>query len=168
MDICTNLDLPETPASAVRQAAMTSRLKILVVEDDADIRRLNLRILTNSGYQVTAVEDGAFAWDALQLDNYDLLITDNSMPRVTGIELLGKLHAAHLILPVIMASGTLPQEELDRRPWLIINATLLKPYSFDELLRTVKNILHASAGTGEPAVSSHNQQDRTLSTAGNQ
>ncbi len=51
------------------------------------------------------------------------------MPKVTGVELLQKLHDARLALPVIMATGTIPEAEFARYPWLRPNATLLKPYT---------------------------------------
>jgi CheY-like chemotaxis protein len=77
--------------------------RILVVEDDSVIRRLNAEVLTRSGYQVNTVEDGAAAWNALVGDGYDLMITDNMMPTLTGEELLKKLRAARMAVPVIMA-----------------------------------------------------------------
>jgi DNA-binding response OmpR family regulator len=115
-----------------------------VVDDDPLIRRINGNVLLRSGYHVDTAEDGAAAWDALQLNNYDLLVTDNDMPKLSGIDLLKKVHAARMGLPVIMVTGTLPREELDRHPWLQIDATVLKPYASDELLGTVKNVLHAT------------------------
>jgi len=124
-----------------------SRQRILVVEDDPLIRRLNTEVLTYSGYQVDAAEDGATAWVAIQQENYDLIITDNNMPNMTGVDLLQSLHEAHLDLPVIMATGTVPQDELDRQPWLKIEAMLLKPYTFHELLATVKNVLRVANRT---------------------
>ena len=143
----------ETASEPLLPRQPNSRQRILVVEDDALIRRLNTEVLTYSGYQVDAAGDGAAAWDAIQNENYDLIVTDNNMPNMTGIELLQSLHEAGMSLPVIMATGTIPQDELDRHPWLQIDATLLKPYSYDELLATVKNVLHAanrSAGKFAP------------------
>ena len=86
-------------------------------------------------------EDGAAAWEALQANRYDLLITDNNMPRLTGMELLKKLRSARMELPVIMATGTLPTQELAQNPWLEPVAMLAKPYATDQLLDTVKNVL---------------------------
>jgi CheY-like chemotaxis protein len=120
------------------------RQRILVVEDDPLIRRVNSEVLIYSGYHVDAAEDGAAAWDALQLNNYDLLITDHDMPKVTGVDLLKKVHATRLALPAIMATGTLPTWEFTLCPWLYPAAILLKPYTFDELLGTVKEVLHAT------------------------
>jgi DNA-binding response OmpR family regulator len=137
-------------AAAARQPNL--RQHILVVDDDPDIRRLNTELLRHCGYQVDATGDGAEAWEAVQMDNYDLLLTDYQMPKVNGVELIMKLRNARLTLPVIMVTAAFPQNEIDRHPELQIDACLLKPYNFDELLAVVKNVLHAHAGDGaEPA-----------------
>jgi DNA-binding NtrC family response regulator len=112
--------------------------RILVADDDPDIRSLNVKALTHLGYHVDAVEDGATAWDALQRKSHDLLLTDNNMPKVSGIELLKKMHAANIKMPVILATGVLPAEEF---PWIKPSATLLKPYSIDALLGMVSEVL---------------------------
>ena len=129
------------PAGALTQGHPKPAHRILVVEDDEDIRRSNAEVLAHSGYHVDAAEDGAAAWDTLQRNKYDLLVTDNDMPKVSGIELLHKLHAAHIALPVIMATGRLPQEEFTQCPWIQPAALLIKPYSFHELLETVRQVL---------------------------
>jgi DNA-binding response OmpR family regulator len=135
-----------TNTSFLSKRLANSRQRILVVDDEAMIRRLNTEVLTYSGYLVDAAEDGAAAWEAIQSNTYDLLVTDHAMPNLTGVELLKKLYAARMALPVILATGTYPQEELAEHPWLQIEASLLKPYTFDELLDTVKNVLHAFNG----------------------
>jgi len=117
--------------------------RILVVEDDRDLRQLNAKVLIDSGYAVDVAEDGAAAWESLQADRYDLLITDNSMPKLTGIELLKKVRSARMRLPVIMATRALPTQELAKNQWLGPVATLAKPYATDQLLDTVKDVLHA-------------------------
>ena len=136
---CAPLECPTKPPG-----------RILVVEDDRDLRQLNARALIHSGYAVDTAEDGAAGWEALQANRYDLVITDNNMPRLTGIELLKKLCAARMALPVIMATGTLPKEEFTRYPWLQPAATLLKPYTVEELLGTVKEVLRATVSACSP------------------
>jgi len=130
------------------QCRTNPRQRILVVEDDDDVRRFNFEVLIRSGYNVDAAEDGAAGWDALQLEDYHLLITDNDMPKVSGVDLVKKLHSAHKLVPVIMAAGTSPQEELNRHPWLQIEAMLLKPYTIEQLLATVDNVLRVADGVG--------------------
>jgi len=105
------------------------------------LREAIAKVLIRTGYHVDVAEDGAAAWEALQANHYDLLITDNKMPKLTGIELLKKLRSAHLGLPVIMATGHLPTQELAQNLWLEPVATLAKPYVTDQLLDTVKEVL---------------------------
>jgi DNA-binding response OmpR family regulator len=147
-------DISQTDETTLAPAPRRPKLRqrVLVVEDDQIMRRLNTEVLTCSGYEVDSAVDGADAWCALQLENYDLIVTDNQMPNLSGVGLLQKLHAARQGLPVIMATGTFPQDELDRHPWLKIDATLLKPYTYAELIRTVKTVLRAyTDASGEVA-----------------
>ena len=123
------------------------RSRLLVVDDKPLILHLVTLVLNEAGYEVDTAEDGAIAWDLLQLTHYDLLITDNDMPHVSGIELLKKIYAAHMSLPVIMLSGTMPTDELARQPWLEPTARLLKPFVLVEFLETVKSILRATENT---------------------
>jgi DNA-binding response OmpR family regulator len=119
-----------------------------VVEDDANIRNLNTEVLIQFGYQVDAAPDGAAAWNTLQSENYHLVVTDNDMPKVTGVELLKMLHAARMTLPVVMATGMLPKEDFSHCPWLLPAALLLKPYTLLELVRTVQGVLRVTDGAG--------------------
>ena len=137
------------PAGAQAGCETSSPPRILVVEDDVDLRRLNTEVLTRSGYHVDAAEDGAAGWEALREGDYDLLITDNGMPRLTGVGLLKKLRAARMVLPVIMATAALPAHVFAQSPWLVPDATLLKPFTSDELLGTVEKILRVTGGDHE-------------------
>jgi DNA-binding response OmpR family regulator len=137
--------------------------RILVVDDDASVRQVIAETLIRCGYHVDAAEDGAAAWKTLQLRNYDLLVTDNNMPRVSGVDLVRKLRSARMALPIILVSGMMPTEELNRYPWLQLAATLAKPFTSDELAVAVGDALRATSdrahiarppanGPGRPAV----------------
>lgn len=139
----------EKPGRAPLQCKPSLTHRILVAEDDADIRRLNAAVLTHSGYHVDAAEDGAVAWESLQLNSYHLLITDNEMPHMSGLGLLKEIHAANMALPVIMATGKLPYEEFSQSPWLQPAAILVKPYTGAELVGTVKEVLRATDAVRE-------------------
>ena len=128
--------------------------RILVVEDDGDIRRLNTEALTHYGYRVDAAQDGDVAWDTLQLNGYDLMVTDNEMPKATGIDLLKKLYAARCAVPVIMATRALPVDEFTLHPWLQPAAMLIKPYTIAELVLIVREVLcEAGDSCAEPGLS---------------
>jgi CheY-like chemotaxis protein len=120
--------------------------RILVVDDNSDVRQLTVDVLAGSGYDVDAAQDGAAGWEAIQARGYDLIITDNQMPRMTGIEMIEKLRSACIISRVIMATGHLPVFEFARKPWLKPDAALQRPFSNDELLATVKKVLHTDEG----------------------
>ena len=135
-------DLVITPLQHRPHAAR----RILVADDEPEIRLINTAMLTQGGYKVDAAEDGYAAWEALTANGYDLLITDHSMPKVSGVELLRKLHAARMTLPVIMATGAVPSHEFVREPWLQPAAVLLKPYTSSELLGTVEGVLRVTHG----------------------
>jgi len=119
---------------------------ILVVDDEPQIRKLIANILTRFGYTVATADDGGAGWQALGAHHFDLVVTDNQMPNVTGIELLRKLRAAGRNLPVIMATGIIPKDELEREPSLKPAAILVKPFSKAELLRSVVDALEAAYG----------------------
>jgi two-component system chemotaxis response regulator CheY len=112
-----------------------------VVDDDVSNRQLVTEVLIQSGYEADPVADGAAGWEALQAKAYDLLITDNFMPRITGLEMVKLLRGSSATLPVIMATGAIPTDELQRHPWIKISAFLIKPYGLGHLLRTVKKVL---------------------------
>ena len=63
------------------------------------------------------------------------------MPKLSGVELVKKLRFARMALPVILASGTIPTDELERNPWLQPVATLVKPFLHRQLLATVNEVL---------------------------
>jgi two-component system alkaline phosphatase synthesis response regulator PhoP len=136
------------PARAPFQSQPSLCQRILVVEEEGDIRQLNAEVLMDAGYQVEVAEDGAAAWAALQCHNYDLLITDQFLPKLSGVELLKKIHAARLTLPVIMATGILPTWEFALHPCLQAVTMLRMPYTIDKLLGMVKSILPETAGVG--------------------
>src|SRR5688572_5853988 len=108
---------PEAPGNNATAASASSRTnslrRILVVDDDPDIRQQSTEVLIHHGYHVDAAEDGAVAWDTLQVNGYDLVVTDHKMPKVTGVELVGMLRAARMALPVILISGAMPKDELN-------------------------------------------------------
>jgi two-component system cell cycle response regulator CpdR len=115
--------------------------RILLAEDDENVRRLNANALIDSGYQVDAAVDGAVAWDSLQTKTYRLLITDHHMPRMSGLDLIKKMRASSMTLPVILVSGKMPAEALESNSWLQISAMLPKPYVVEDLLRIVNEVM---------------------------
>lgn len=119
--------------------------RILVVDDELVLRQLSVAVLVCVGYEVDTAEDGEAGWEALNANEYDLLITDNNMPRLTGVDLVKRLRYDDVLIPVILVSGEMPTEELNREPWLQLAATLAKPFAPEELVRSVNQILRPTS-----------------------
>ena len=80
-------------------------LKILIAEDDRELRQLFSHVLIRQGYAVTGVADGQQALDALDTDYYDLIISDIMMPVMDGYELVRQLRESGSTTPVLMITA---------------------------------------------------------------
>jgi DNA-binding NtrC family response regulator len=117
--------------------------RVLIVDDELDLYWAHaIKKLVRAGYEVGSARDGEEGWGAVRGNRYDLLITDNRMPRLSGLELIEKIRSEHLPMPVILASTLLPSNELKRKPHLKIDSTLEKPVGPSELLSIVERIFH--------------------------
>ncbi|MFM2448649.1 MAG: hypothetical protein RIS44_1099 [Pseudomonadota bacterium] len=114
---------------------------LLIAEDQADIRDLLVLNLTQAGYEVTAVADGAAALAAQTQAPRDLLVLDLMLPGLDGLEVCKTLRARGSSTPILML--TAKSTELDRVLGLELGADdyLTKPFSLPELLARVKALL---------------------------
>ncbi|AMM86590.1 MULTISPECIES: cell cycle two-component system response regulator CpdR [Martelella] len=80
-------------------------LKILLAEDDDDMRRFLVKALEKAGYQVAAFDNGASAYDRLREEPFSLLLTDIVMPEMDGIELARRATELDPDLKVIFITG---------------------------------------------------------------
>jgi two-component system, OmpR family, alkaline phosphatase synthesis response regulator PhoP len=136
---------PKETANPSNGDEPTRSVRIMVVEDDVDLRYLSTEALIHEGYEVDFAENGVRAWKALHFKRYDLLITDNLMPKMTGLQLVQKLRTAGMQLPVVLASSSLPAEMLLKGTVPGFVAVIRKPFTLDELVGTVKRVLPGSA-----------------------
>lgn len=138
------IDVQVDPSHVVEHTAdlRSKRTRILLVDDEIDFWwGPALKTLISAGYKVDIAEDGEAAWQVLRAEPYDLLITDNRMPKIWGLELIQRLRSAAINLPVIFASTSLPAEELKQHPELHIDSTMEKPIKSSELLQAVDRAL---------------------------
>lgn len=132
---------PSDPVAEPNTCRPIAQNRILIVDDDAAIAELNFRILTRFEYTVDIAYDGADAWSQLQRNTYDLLLTDQRMPRMTGLELIARVRSAGLALPIILASGMIEIDKLNQCYGLQIEAFLNKPYTVEQLIQAVGDAL---------------------------
>jgi two-component system, response regulator, stage 0 sporulation protein F len=137
---------------------------ILVVEDEPDVRQLDFEALEESGYQVDTAENGLAALHSLKTSRYDLLIIEDEMSMVTGLELVKKLRSEGILVPVILVLGLMPTLAQSRNQWPQIQAILIKPYTVAELIKTVgEALLSACNGVHLRSVPPSNWQSPVFS-----
>ncbi|WDS38170.1 response regulator transcription factor [Pseudoxanthomonas sp.] len=114
--------------------------RLLVVDDDVDIRTLLAEQLGRAGYQVSTAEDGAAMRKVLEREHVDLIVLDLNLPREDGLTLCRDLRARSST-PVIMLTAR--AEPIDRVLGLEMGADdyLAKPFEPRELLARVRNVL---------------------------
>ena len=137
-------------------------MRILVVEDERDLNRILTKTLSAEGYSVDACYDGVEALDYLSGAEYDVVVLDVMMPRMDGLELLGRMRAAGDETPVIFltAKDAVP----DRVRGLDAGAEdyLVKPFSFDELAARIRVVTRKHSGS---ATNVFTLADLTVDTA---
>ena len=118
--------------------------KILIAEDDKDIRDLIVLTLQFNGFEVTSVEDGAAAVEKAKSDTFDIILMDVRMPRMTGYEACRRLkeidHTANI--PVIFLSAKGQDAEIQTGIDAGASDYILKPFSPDDLVEKINRILN--------------------------
>jgi CheY-like chemotaxis protein len=133
---------------AVKKMQPVEPARILFAEDSESMRYCVQAHLERAGYKVTAVQDGQIAWEELQTRDYDLLITDHEMPRMTGRELVTRLLLAGMPLPVIVVSADVPAFTAGNGDLPRLSATLQKPFEIHDLLCAILRSLHVPRSEG--------------------
>lgn len=117
--------------------------RILFVDDEPYIAEMSNDLLKDSGYNVKTVTNSI---DALKIfksepDKYDLLITDMTMPNMTGLDLSEEMHRLRPNLPIIICTGFSEKISEYNYKSMGVNALLMKPVESKKLLDTIKNVL---------------------------
>ncbi len=121
------------------------RRTILVVEDNASIRRGVVDALLFAGYEVVESSDGASASRILKSDALDLVLLDVLLPGKDGFQILEELRMARPRLPVIMLTARGTEEDKVRGLQLGADDYVVKPFSVKELLARVEALLRRAA-----------------------
>lgn len=115
--------------------------KILIAEDNRELRQLFQHVLLKNGYTVKGVSDGQEALDALEKDYYDLIISDIMMPNMDGYELVRSLRDAGDSIPVLMVTA---KDAFDDMRMGFLSGTddyMVKPVNINELVLRVGALL---------------------------
>lgn len=126
--------------------------RIMVVDDEESITLFLLALLGNHGYQVTAFNDPATALDHFEAapDEIDLIISDQTMPGMTGTEMAARIFARRPALPFLLCTGYSDGVDKLRAQTLGLGGFLHKPYKSSELLTIIKTLLSKPVESSAP------------------
>lgn len=131
---------------AVREAAgRRPTTRVLVVDDDDEMRALVRRTLEFEGYEVSERDRGTHVVDALRRAPFDLIILDKEMPGVTGVDLLPILRREFPGVPVLFVTAFGGRQVADTALRLGAARYLEKPFRLAQLREAVDGLLHPSA-----------------------
>lgn len=134
---------PEEEAKARQSRLPWGRERILFVDDEPPIIKLGKEYLQRLGYDVTTMQD---SMDALRLfrkdpDGFDLVITDMTMPKMTGDELATAILSIRPEMPIILCTGYSRRMSVQKAKEIGIRAFIMKPLAQQDLANTVREVL---------------------------
>jgi CheY-like chemotaxis protein len=119
---------------------------ILITDDDVAFRSTLSDMLAPCGYELTIAGDGAEALEIVRRRPIDLLLCDNHMPRLTGLETIAQLRQLNKSLPCILMSAALDEQVMAEAQLLETFSVLMKPVSRQVLRSTIELALYRTYG----------------------
>ncbi len=137
--------------------------KILWADDEIDLLKPHILFLKAKGYDLTTVSNGRDALDALDNDVYSLVLLDENMPGISGLETLDLIHEHHPDVPVVMVTKSEEENIMDQAIGNRIADYLIKPVNPNQILLSIKKNLHSREIVNEQASSDYQQDFSKIS-----
>ena len=133
---------------------MTTKTRVLVVDDEEDAREMLAAILSQAGFDVDDAADGFAALTKVSRYRPDVVVTDLRMPGMTGVDLLQRIRRIHGDVPVILATGLETWDLCTAAEAYGAVTCLVKPLELDELVWHIEMALaiRRNAGRGSAAI----------------
>lgn len=119
-------------------------MKILLLEDDILLNKAIETFLSKQGHEVVTFRDGKLALDAIEAYIFDLLLLDINVPKISGLELLEKIHQLKIEIPTIFISALIDIEDISKAFELGCYDYMKKPFHLKELVLRIDKILQSS------------------------
>lgn len=118
--------------------------RILIVEDDPNLRVVIRMVLERAGYEIAEARHGVDALESIGVQIPDLVVADMTMPVMNGVELIDRIHAnpTTASLPIVLLSGMQVEPAVSR----LVNAVVLKPFEPADLVAIIDRALHDDSG----------------------
>ena len=137
---------------------MANNPKILWADDEIDLLKPHILFLKAKGYDVDTVSNGRDALDALQSKPYSLVLLDENMPGLSGLETLSRINQAHPEIPVIMITKSEEENIMNQAIGNQIADYLIKPVNPNQILLSLKKNLHSTELVARQATSDYQQE----------
>jgi PAS domain S-box-containing protein len=136
------------PQTHMKPHLFPGKERILYVEDEVQVAEVGRRLLVHLGYQVTALNSSLEALEVFHKtpQEFDLVITDLTMPQMTGVELAADFIKVRPELPIILCSGYSESVSPDTARELGIREFLSKPVSISDFSRAIRRVLDGQRG----------------------
>ena len=118
-------------------------MKILIVDDFATMRRIVKNILSQLGFKnFLEADDGSTAWEILQKEKVDLIVSDWNMPKMTGLELLKKVRADERLkdIPFLMVTAEAQKENIIEAVKHKVSQYIVKPFTAETMGEKIRKI----------------------------
>ncbi|MDQ6801622.1 MAG: response regulator [Acidobacteriota bacterium] len=122
--------------------------RILVVDDDASIRRLVATVLKRERYDVETADGGEDALAKLERNQYDVVVLDLMMPVVSGVDVLERLANRHPLIKCVVIMSAVSRLEVAHAVTPNVFAALRKPFELPELINAVSGCIDAGVQHG--------------------
>ena len=116
--------------------------KIMLVDDEQDYRKATAELLSLEGYDVEQASDGHEALEKLKKNRYDLILSDISMPKLSGHDLVQKVKSEHKNTKIILISGFNEKLNQETMESLNVDGWLAKPCLFEDISEAIKKTCH--------------------------
>ncbi len=140
------------------------RYNILWADDEIDLLKPHILFLKNKGYDVTTANSGRDALDLVESDRFDLIILDENMPGLTGLETLAKIKQIAPLTPIIMITKSEEENIMNQAIGNKIADYLIKPVNPSQILLSIKKNLHSDRLVSEQAATDYRQEFNNIST----
>lgn len=138
--------------------------KILWADDEIDLLKPHILFLKGKGYDVTTVSNGVDALDALDKEPFSLVLLDENMPGLSGLETLDRINRAHPDIPVIMITKSEEENIMNQAIGNSIADYLIKPVNPNQILLSLKKNLGSRELVTAQATSGYQQEFMEISS----
>jgi len=132
-----------------------SPASVLIVEDEKDIRDVLSEMIEMFGYRVALLENGLDAWNRISAESFEIVVTDLGLPGLNGIDLLKRMRAHGIDIPVLIITGVGFESKLHEFTGFMSWDYLQKPFKMNDLKEKLSKLAESRIKNAPKALKRH-------------